>query len=104
MRILPYVLAFTVISLLCSGIGPAFADGETAAPATPVAPAAPVAAPAPPQTPVIAMPTITPDTELFRRTPVIDGVVEDGEWDAFYTFNNGVWEATTFADCDSGNL
>ena len=33
MRILPYVLAFLVISLLWLGIGPAFSDGETAAPA-----------------------------------------------------------------------
>ncbi|MCL5105497.1 MAG: CBM9 family sugar-binding protein [Armatimonadetes bacterium] len=104
MRRLPYMLAFLVISQLCLSDAPAFADADTTAPPAPVAPAAPVAAPADPQTPAITMPALTPDTELFRRTPIIDGVVEDGEWDAFYTFNTGGWEATTFADWDSGNL
>ncbi len=47
---------------------------------------------------------MTPDTELFRRTPVIDGVVDDGEWDTYYNYTSGDWRVTTYADWDSGNL
>ena len=41
---------------------------------------------------------------IFRRTPVIDGVVDEGEWDGFYAFSATGWDATTFADWDSANL
>ncbi|MEN6356877.1 MAG: hypothetical protein ABFD83_07305 [Armatimonadota bacterium] len=47
------------------------------------------------------IPSVTPDTQVFRRTPVIDGTVEDGEWDTYYTFEVPGWNATTFADWDS---
>lgn len=114
MRTLPYVLAFLIISQLCFAVSPAFADdasatpaaGESVAPAAPAAQVAPAAPTVPPAAPVVVytMPTLTPDTELFRRTPVIDGIVDDGEWDAFYTFNTGGWEATTYTDWDSSNL
>jgi len=48
--------------------------------------------------------TINPDTEIFKRTVNIDGVIEDGEWDVFYTFSSGDWQATTYADWDWKNL
>ncbi|MCE5321892.1 hypothetical protein LLG46_01095 [bacterium] len=50
------------------------------------------------------IPAIDPDTQIFRRTPTIDGVVDDGEWDAYYTFSVQGWNATTFADWDSNYL
>ncbi|MCE5313848.1 MAG: hypothetical protein ABFD49_09105 [Armatimonadota bacterium] len=50
------------------------------------------------------IPQITADTEIFRRTPMIDGVIEDGEWDTYYTFETGGWSATTFADWDTQNV
>ena len=58
----------------------------------------------PPPAPKFEPPTITTDTSIFRRSPVIDGVVEDGEWDAFYSFSATGWDTTAFADWDSGNL
>ena len=78
---------------------PAGAASETVAPVAPAAPA--IAAPPP----AAASPSlITPDTDLLRRTPVIDGVVEDGEWDKFYSYSSGDWEVTTYANWDSRNL
>lgn len=50
------------------------------------------------------MPMITSDTEIFRRTPIIDGVIESGEWDTFYSFSTQGWDATTYVDWDSKNL
>ena len=47
---------------------------------------------------------IAPDTGIFERTPVIDGVVEDGEWDKFYSYSCGGWEVATYADWDTRNL
>jgi len=49
-------------------------------------------------------PEITPDTDIFRRTPNIDGVVEDGEWDVFYTWTNAGLDVTTYADWDAENI
>jgi len=89
---------------------PAPAPEAPAAPSTPAAaPVAPVVAPA---APVVAVqpvakpeaPDVTPDTNIFKRTPKIDGVVDDGEWDAFYTYKSGELEITTYADWDSSNL
>ena len=51
-----------------------------------------------------APPLMTPDTDLLKRTPVIDGAVEDGEWDRFYSYCSGDWDITTYANWDSGNL
>jgi len=79
---------------------PAGAASETAAPAAPVAEVAPAAGPASPA----GVSLITPDTEVLRRTPVVDGVVEDGEWDKFYNYSSGDWEVSTYADWDSRNL
>jgi hypothetical protein len=50
------------------------------------------------------IPSITPDTEIFRRTPVVDGNVESGEWDAFYAFSVSGWDVTTYADWDAGSF
>lgn len=75
---------------------------EPAKPAEPAAPAAPVVVAGPPAKPEVS--DVTPDTNIFKRTPKIDGVVEDGEWDAFYTYKSGELEVTTYADWDSSNL
>lgn len=64
----------------------------------------PPAVTAEPAAQAFEMPTIAPDTQIFKRTPVIDGAVEDGEWDAFYSFITPAWEATTYADWDSKKL
>jgi hypothetical protein len=50
------------------------------------------------------IPSVTPDTQIFKRTPSIDGVIDDGEWDEFYNFTTGSWQATTYADWDSDNI
>lgn len=85
------------------------APAAATAPAIPVAPAPASATPVAPAAPVVAVEPvektdITPDTNIFKRTPKIDGVVEDGEWDTFYTSKSGDWEITTFANWDSANL
>jgi len=87
-----------------SPVGPETPAATTPAPATPPPAVVPVAPAAPPPAPKFAAPEITADTSIFRRTPVIDGVVDEGEWDAFYAFSATGWDATTFADWDSGSL
>ena len=47
---------------------------------------------------------ITPDTQIFKRTPKIDGTIEDGEWDTYYILNSDGIDTTTYADWDSQNL
>ncbi len=49
-------------------------------------------------------PALTPDTEIFKRTPVIDGKVEAGEWDTFYESTVAGSAVITYADWDSNNL
>jgi len=85
---------------------PATTTPDAAVPPAAIAPASivPVAPAPPPPAPKFEPPTITTDTSIFRRSPVIDGVIEDGEWDAFYSFGATGWDATAFADWDSGNL
>ncbi|MGI6295076.1 MAG: hypothetical protein ACOX3G_03235 [Armatimonadota bacterium] len=94
------------------------AEPATAEPAkaeAEVAPAKPSALAVPDTAPVVtvkegdapaaaAIPDVAPDTDVFRRTPKIDGVVEDGEWDVFYTYTSGDLEITTFVNWDSSNL
>ncbi len=85
---------------------PAPVPAEPVATVTPVEPA-PVApaAPAPPEDAAkLAPPAIKPDTDIFRRTPKIDGVVEDGEWDTFYTYTTPALDVTTYADWDQDNI
>lgn len=83
---------------------PAPAPAAPAEPAAvaPVAPAPPIVTPGSIIKP--SVPEITPDTNIFRRTPKIDGVVEDGEWDTFYTYISGDLDVTTYANWDSENL
>ena len=98
----------TILTLILLPLSAAPAPGEEAD--SSVSPAAPAAAPsqppipAPPQSAPKMEPLLTLDTEIFKRTPRIDGVVEDGEWDTYYAFTNGDWEVSTFADWDAGNL
>ncbi len=68
---------------------------------TPVTPPAPAPEPAP--APALA-PAVQPDTDIFRRTPKLDGVIEDGEWDTFYTYSFSGLEVTTYANWDAGSL
>lgn len=82
------------------------APAEAAKPAETVPPA-----PVTPEAPALAVKitkpevaAITPDTDIFKRTPKIDGVVEDGEWDAFYTYTNEGLNLTTYADWDSSSI
>ena len=99
---------------------------ETAKPAEPekpaasaeVAPAKPSALAVPDTAPVVtvteevapsarvsdSLAGLAPDTEIFKRTPKIDGVVEDGEWDVYYTFASGDLDITTYINWDSNNL
>ncbi|MGQ9454922.1 MAG: hypothetical protein ACUVRS_05170 [Armatimonadota bacterium] len=49
-------------------------------------------------------PVVNPDTQIFKRTPVVDGVVEDGEWDAFYSFSYEDLQVSTYTDWDWKNL
>ena len=91
----------TTAAVCIAAFAPAAWSQEPPQPAAPSAGAAP-AAPSVPAVPAASL--VTPDTELFRRTPVIDGVVEDGEWDRFYAYAAGDWQVNTFADWDSRNL
>ncbi len=108
-----FLAALALVSLSAFAV-PAFSDQTDGA----VAPPAATAPPAPPET-VQAVPASSaaaatvgplalfssdPDTEIFKRTPVIDGVIEDGEWDTFYTLASEDWQASTFADWDGKNF
>lgn len=96
------VMVFSQSVLLCaeendSEVAPAGAADLSASPVNTadVVPPAPVSS--------IASQCV-PDTEVFRRTPKIDGLIDDGEWDIFYIYNSGDWSAVTYADWDSKNL
>ena len=56
------------------------------------------ASPAPTTAP---MTVLAPDTDIFRRGPIVEGVIDDGEWDAFYTYSAEGWGATAYADWDA---
>ena len=109
----PLLVVLTVFSIAFAFVNMSIA--EEAAPAAPAAstapaePAQPAAvAPAPPANPatapVIAAPTFAPDTDIFKRTPRIDGVVEPGEWDVFYAGGHDGWSLTAYADWDRKNI
>ena len=105
------LLKVTIILMMCLCINSAYAQ-DAAQPTAPVPPAAtaPETTPAPITQPaeqvpvVVPAPSITPDTEIFKRTPIIDGVVEEGEWDGYYAFSAGDWTINTYADWDSNYL
>ena len=52
----------------------------------------------------VPAPVVSPDTDIFKRTPKVDGVIEDGEWDVFYAYKLGDLDVTTYADWDSENI
>lgn len=92
--------ALALLSLAFAG--PALGQ-DTPAPIEPAAmETAP--APAPPAVVKLEKPTVTPDTEILKRTPIIDGKIEDGEWDIYYTIDAENWEATTYANWDDSGL
>ncbi|MDO8684693.1 MAG: hypothetical protein Q7N50_14605 [Armatimonadota bacterium] len=45
-----------------------------------------------------------PGMSILRRTPVLDGVVEAGEWDSFFTVQQEGFSATAYSNWDEGNL
>jgi len=47
---------------------------------------------------------VTPDTEILKRSPKVDGYIEDGEWDTYYTYTSGDWKVSTFVDWDSSRF
>lgn len=103
----PLLVALTVFVLAFVFVNAAIA--EDAAPAEPPVQAEPVvvtpAPPAAPETaPTVAAPAFAPDADIFKRTPRIDGVVEPGEWDVFYTADSGGSQLTTYADWDRKNI
>lgn len=67
-------------------------------PAAPVRADATAASPSPP---AAQMTVLAPDTNIFRRGPLIDGVIDDGEWDTFYNHSAEGWVATAYADWDA---
>lgn len=48
--------------------------------------------------------TVAPDTAILKRTPVIDGNIEAGEWDSYYSFNSNGLDVNTYANWDSRNI
>lgn len=83
-------------------VAPAPPPAIVVTPESVIKPSNPEAKPAPPAKP--STPQIAADTNIFRRTPNIDGVVEDGEWDVFYTWTTADLDATTYADWDLENI
>ena len=82
-----YLIAalFALTGIACLNCLPAIGDGTTdAGSIVSVAPA--------------------PDTQIFKRTPVIDGVISDGEWDIFYSYSSAGFEASTYTDWDSSKI
>jgi len=51
-----------------------------------------------------APPTITPNLDIVKRTPTIDGQIEPGEWDLLFKFSYGGVNARTYANWDNDNL
>lgn len=94
-------LAFLIIVLFPLCTAPALGQGPALPSALQETQAEPAVAPAVPPADV---PAVTADREIFKRTPVIDGVIKDGEWDIYYTTGSGGTEMTTYADWDDDNL
>jgi len=95
-RVIPL---FVLALIFVSSVVPAIAEEPTA---VPVVTPAPAPAPLPVATQDAAV--VTPDTQILRRSPIIDGIVEEGEWDTFYTYASGDWKATTYANWDARGL
>jgi hypothetical protein len=92
------VLGFALIAVRAWGQD---SSGATATPAT-------LTAQPPAQTaPSInfrVRPAYATDPQRLRRTPQIDGVLADGEWDPFYTVTDGPIKGTIFCNWDDNYL
>lgn len=49
-------------------------------------------------------PKVASDAMRLRRTPKIDGVLSEGEWDVFYTVTEGVLKGTVYCNWDDNFL
>lgn len=104
-----FLLAAVMAAVLVTPM--AWADELPPAPVdtVPVAPAAVSEPPAPPA-PVteapkpLPIPVVTSDTSIFKRTPVVDGRIEPGEWDKYFSFDYGDLKSTAYVDWDDNNL
>lgn len=84
---------------------PAPTPATAPAPVAPVTPAPVTPAPAPAADAALKAATaVTPDTNIFKRTPTVDGKIETGEWDVFYSMTQGDWDVTTYAGWDAKNV
>lgn len=54
--------------------------------------------------PVEPVPTVCPDTIIIKRTPVINGQIDRGEWDKFFSFDYSGIQATTYVNWDDNNI
>src|SRR5579862_1710656 len=96
--------------LLCAfAASLARAQGQSGAQVTPSTPAAqaPESAAGAQQTPNInfrVRPSFATDPQRLRRTPQIDGVLSDGEWDPFYTVTDGPIKGTIYCNWDDNYL
>ena len=65
-----------------------------------------------PQAPPVEIPPIKfrerprypADPQRLKRTPLIDGVLGDGEWDPFYTITDGMVKGTVYCNWDDNFL
>jgi hypothetical protein len=82
-----------------------FLSGVCAAQETPAPKEAPAVAQA--EAPVIKFrerPRYPADPQRLKRTPLIDGVLGDGEWDPFYTITDGPVKGTVYCNWDDNFL
>ncbi len=64
------------------------------------------------QTPPVEVPAVKfrerprypSDSQRLKRTPVVDGVLGDGEWDPFYTITDGPIKGTVYCNWDDNFL
>src|SRR5579871_15895 len=49
-------------------------------------------------------PRYVTDPQRLKRTPPIDGSMADGEWDPFYTIDDGPIKGTVYCNWDDNNL
>lgn len=54
--------------------------------------------------PPLPVPMVKQESSLFKRTPNIDGLIDQGEWDTFFKFEYGDMKASVYVDWDSDNL
>lgn len=97
---LAIIAAFTVIPV--SVIAQDAQAPQPSAIPQPSAAAEATAAPAP--APVVVPIDVKPDPLIFKRTPVVDGLVQSGEWDTFFSADTSTDRVSTYADWDSRNL